>query len=130
MILFATIDSIMLRLQEYKDSSNRRDWRKLPEKYANELKNTSDEKSFLREASYLAVLNAITKIYETRNDFTNESTEIINRNFVDHGMNTRKVTQIDCIKLFLIIDNIFYFMEEYGWSYKSDKYTKKEVPAQ
>lgn len=126
MILFATIDSIMLRLQEYK--TNKR--RMLPKKYAEELKNTSDEKSFLREASYLAVLNAITRLYENGNDFTNENAEMINRNFVDHGMNTRKVTQIDCIKLFLIIDNIFYFMEEYGWSYKSDKYTKKEVPAQ
>lgn len=126
MILFATIDSIMLRLQEYKTNKQRM----LPKKYAEELKNTSDEKSFLREASYLAVLNAITRLYENGNDFTNENAEMINRNFVDHGMNTRKVTQIDCIKLFLIIDNIFYFMEEYGWSYKSDKYTKKEVPAQ
>lgn len=126
MILFATIDSIMLRLQEYKDSSNRRDWRMLPERYANELKNTSDEKFFLRNASYLAMLNAITIIYKNGDDFTNEPTEIINRNFVDHGMNTRSVTQIDCIKLFLIIDNLFYFMEEYDWSYKSDKYTKKE----
>lgn len=99
----------------------------LPGGYAEKLKNNSDEKSFLRKASYLAMLNAITRLYEKGNDFTNESTEIINRNFVDHGMNTRKVTQIDCIKLFLIIDNLFYFMEEYGWSYKSDKYTKKEA---
>lgn len=130
MILFAIIDSVMIRLQEHKESSKRCDWRMLPGGYAEKLKNNSDEKSFLRKASYLAMLNAITRLYEKGNDFTNESTEIINRNFVDHGMNTRKVTQIDCVKLFLIIDNLFYFMEEYGWSYKSDKYTKKEVPAQ
>ncbi len=126
MILFATIDSIMIRLQEYKEKNRRM----LPGGYAEKLKNNSDEKSFLRTASYLAMLNAITTIYKNGNDFTNEDAEMINRNFVDHGMNTRKVTQIDCIKLFLIIDTLFYFMEEYGWSYKSDKYTKKEVPAQ
>lgn len=122
MILFATIDSVMIRLQEYKEKN----WRMLPREYAENQKNNSDEKSFLRTASYLAMLNAITTIYKKGNDFTNEDTEMLNRNFVDHGMNTRKVTQIDCIKLFLIIDNLFYFMEEYGWSYKSAKYTKKE----
>ena len=122
MILFATIDSVIIRLQEYKVSS----WRMLPKEYAEKLKSTSDDSFFLRNASYLAMLNAIAIIYDSGKNFTNESPEIIKRNFVDHGMNTRRVTQTDCIKLFLIIDNLFYFIEEYGWSYKSDKYTKKE----
>lgn len=125
MILFSIIDSFILRLQEYKDTSKRREWRMLPGKYVEELKNISDENSFLRQASYIAMLNAIAGMYEGGNDFTNESQDMINRNFVDHGMNTRRVTQIDCIKLFLIIDDLFYFRNENGWSFRSDKYTEK-----
>lgn len=125
MILFSIIDSFILRLQEYKETSNRREWRMLPSKYVEELKNISDENSFLRQASYIAMLNAIATVYEGGNDFTNEPQDMINRNFVDHGMNTRKVTQVDCVKLFLIIDDLFYFFKENGWSFKSDKYTER-----
>lgn len=125
MILFSIVDSFILRLQDYKDTPNRKEWRMLPGKYVEELKRTTDEKSFLREASYIAMLNAIASMYKGGNDFTNESQDMINRNFVDHGMNTRRVTQIDCIKLFLIIDDLFYFLKENGWSFKSDKYTEK-----
>lgn len=124
LILFSIIDSMMIRIQEKQENGSRM----LAGKYAKELqKSHNNNKQFLTQASCLATLNAIKIYFSHGNDFTNEPQNISNRNFVSHGMNTRPVTKIDCIKLFLIIDGIFIIMENYGLEYKSEKNTEKGI---
>ena len=46
-------------------------------------------------------------------DFVKEP-DVINRNFVGHGMNRRKVRRKDCIQLFLALYNVVDMTEEYS----------------
>lgn len=117
LILFSIIDSMMIRLQQ-KGSNTKR---KLAKQYANELlTNQVNCNNFLAVASFLALMNAIKNIFENANDFSSEDSELINRNFVSHGMNARKVNKTDCIKLFVIIEDLFQIMEEFNLNFESD----------
>ena len=49
--------------------------------------------------------------YKGGDDFK-EQPDIMNRNFVDHGMLHRKVRRIDCIQLFLVYYNFLTFEEQ------------------
>lgn len=45
------------------------------------------------------------------NNFKDEP-DIVNRNFADHGMNRRRIRKRDCIQLFLVLNNLMYFLSE------------------
>lgn len=45
------------------------------------------------------------QFYKNTEDFMREPPDIINRNFIAHGMSKRSVSYIDCIKLFLALYN-------------------------
>lgn len=117
LLLFSIIDSMMIRLQDKIDNKHRRD---LANKMAENLQESiTDHKDFLSFASLLAMINAVKVLFKPGNDFTNESRELINRNFVSHGMNARQVTKIDCIKLFVIINALIKNMKVYNITFKS-----------
>lgn len=64
--------------------------------------------------SYLAregLFYALDVFYKGGDDFK-EQPDIMNRNFVDHGMLHRKVRRIDCIQLFLVYYNFLTFEEQ------------------
>ena len=44
--------------------------------------------------------------YESHQGFQNEPQNVINRNFIMHGMGHRKVLRRDCIQLFLLYYNV------------------------
>ena len=50
------------------------------------------------------------EVFEKGNDFRKQP-EVLNRNFLDHGMLTRKVTRKDCVQLFLLYYNILELLD-------------------
>ena len=63
--------------------------------------------TLLFEANLFACLE---KVFEKGNDFRKQP-EVLNRNFLDHGMLTRKVTRKDCVQLFLLYYNILELLD-------------------
>lgn len=47
---------------------------------------------------FLNIMECLTKMFESGNDFK-EQPEVINRNFVAHGMYQKKITDLDCFKV-------------------------------
>lgn len=118
MLLFAQIDSILIKLQKIENNK----YRKTGEKAANILREKVEEDQsqwFLSYGIAYATLNAIIKIYENGNDFSNENPDLINRNFVLHGMNVRKVNKTDCIKLFIILNNLLGIIQTFDFKFES-----------
>lgn len=71
-----------------------------------------DEKSI----KYLLFCNTtayLTKLFENANDFMKEP-DLLNRNFIMHGMSKRRVRRKDCIKLFLALKNFLLLSEFYN----------------
>ena len=114
LVLFALIDAIFIRMMKKEDRDNRQ---RRPvgvgaaKKAMNRIK---DEQ--IREEWYLALFqyenlfSCLCKVFENGNDFKKQP-DVINRNFLDHGMSTRNVRKRDCIQLFLLYYNILDFME-------------------
>ena len=64
---------------------------------------------YLRFSNLFTCLAAM---FERTNDFKGEP-RIINRNFTAHGMNTKRITKMDCIQLFLVLHNLSEFLDIY-----------------
>lgn len=70
-----------------------------------------DEQAFytiLHSANLIACLETL---FAPGKNFKKEP-PIVNRNFVNHGMNQRKVRKRDCIQLFLALNNLLYFLDD------------------
>lgn len=59
---------------------------------------------------YINLIQCLNTLFESAYGFINEPPRF-NRNFVSHGMSSRKVLKKDCIKLFLILNNLMEFNE-------------------
>lgn len=125
MILYSLIDARTIRLQgkpkdnPLTDAKNKRKrFRKSGSAASNMIKKKYDQ---IHEKdmhamffSYLAregLFYALDVFYKGGDDFK-EQPDIMNRNFVDHGMLHRKVRRIDCIQLFLVYYNFLTFEEQ------------------
>ena len=111
LILFGIIDSKMIRTQKRGEKR-----RKIGARAVGLLKG-SFEKSQNEEALYIMLdyvnlFACLEAMFADGCDFKSEPS-IINRNFVAHGMNRRSVRKRDCIQLFLVLDNLLYFLS-YG----------------
>ena len=113
LILFSLIDSILIRFQGRSVSGKQR-----PNgKYALEnIKNKTgyDEAEITLFAGmfYANLFSCIEKMFEKGNDFRTQP-DVINRNFLCHGMMTRRVSKKDCIQLFLLYYNILEMLDMY-----------------
>ena len=112
LMLFALIDAKLIRLQ--KDSTLNGKGRSVGAKAVEKAKArateiTEDHMLFtlLFEANLFACLE---KVFEKGNDFRKQP-EVLNRNFLDHGMLTRKATRKDCVQLFLLYYNILELLD-------------------
>ncbi len=47
---------------------------------------------------FINIIQTLMTLFENGNNFTNEP-NMVNRNFIDHGMSNRTVTEIDCFKV-------------------------------
>lgn len=112
MILFSLIDARIIRLQVMQEGK----WRPYGFKGANIFFENVEAKEMIEmtfaDVLYkYSVLSSLSTIFEKGNDFKIQPSEI-NRNFVDHGMLHRNVTQRDCKKVFLLLYNFYALVED------------------
>lgn len=114
MILFSLIDALFIKMMKDEDR-NGRGRRPVGGSAAQKaLKRVKAEQ--IDDRWYLAIfrcenlLACLNKMFEDGKDFKSQP-DVINRNFLDHGMTTRGVKRRDCVQLFLLYYNILDFFE-------------------
>lgn len=113
LLLFSLIDAHLIRLQRKSDLNSRgqRDVGKTAVIKAKARAESNLPDSMLFTAMFYANLfSCLAKVFENGNDFK-EQPQVINRNFLDHGMLTRRVTKKDCIQLFLLYYNTLCLLD-------------------
>ena len=103
LILFALIDNKLIGLGYRKTKKNGIPGRlKVGESAAKtfyEQKQDDFAESFLfNNLWFLNIMECLVKLFADTNDFQNDE-DMINRNYVSHGMSQRDVTEIDCFKV-------------------------------
>lgn len=114
LVLFGLIDAKLIRLQR-KDNSSRRKWRAVGHGaveivLGNIKKEKELEKKFFLLLDYENIFACLDTVFAKAEDFRTQPI-VINRNFVDHGMMTRKVIRKDCVQLFLLYYNFLMFLD-------------------
>ncbi len=112
MILFSLIDARIIRLQDVKDGKRRPSGYKGANTYFEKVE--ADEMIELTFADVLykyCILSSLSVVFERGDDFKKQP-DVVNRNFIDHGMLHRNVTQRDCKKVFLLLYNFEALVEE------------------
>ena len=108
MLLFSLIDGIYLHTQPSLNTLNQ--YRKVGIKgisrFQKDLQDSNKEAWLFSSLLEINVVSCLSSMYKGYNSFNNEPTNIINRNFVMHGMGNRKVLRRDCIQLFLLYYNV------------------------
>ena len=113
LLLFGIIDAKLIRLQSIRKTEKRR---KVGGKAVKELetkyREKMDEEYFLYHMLYATgLLSCLNTFFADGNDFRQEP-DVINRNFIDHGMNRRRVRKKDCIQLFVALYDLVEFLED------------------
>lgn len=112
LILLSLIDAQLIRFQRMEETQG--NGRKVGYKAVLKAQNRigyKEHHEWLFLAMYYENLFAcLEKIFESGNDFKNQP-DIINRNFLDHGMSTRPIRRKDCLQLFLLYCNVLEMLE-------------------
>ena len=104
LIMFSLIDAKLIRFQNA--DKQRKVGKGAVDFLAKKMKSDSDiEQIFHMLLCYENLIACLAKMFEHGNDFRKQP-KVINRNFIDHGMMTRKVLKRDCIQLFLLYYNL------------------------
>ena len=112
MILFSIIDARIIRLQEVKEGKKRPSGYMGANKYFEKVDADEMIEMTFADALYkYCILSSLSVVFESGNDFR-EQPDVINRNFVDHGMLYRRVTQRDCKKIFLLLYNFMALVDD------------------
>ena len=113
LLLFGIMDSKLIRLQPRAQDKNRRKvGNKAVLKLEEKFKEKADTEYFLFHILYYSgLIECLHTFFADGNDFRKEPM-VINRNFIDHGMNRRSVRRKDCIKLFLALNNLLELLDD------------------
>lgn len=113
LVLFSLVDAMLIRLQKKSDSNGK--GRKVGFRAVKEVENRIEEdvnKDLFFTVMFCTNISAcLKKMFESGNDFKKQP-EVINRNFLDHGMLTRRVSRKDCIQLFLLYYNMLELLDK------------------
>lgn len=109
LMIFCLIDSKLIKLQS-KD-----EWRASGLGATSKLKGQLEQKInkthvFITALYHINLMTCLETYFANGNNFVKEP-YTINRNFIDHGMNTRAVRKRDCIQLFLALYNLLEFLD-------------------
>ena len=111
MILFSLIDARIIRLQETKEGKRRPSGYRGANKYFERVDaDEMIEMSFADALYKYSILSSLSVVFEAGDDFKKQP-DVVNRNFIDHGMLHRNVTQRDCKKVFLLLYNFVALVE-------------------
>ena len=112
LLLFSLIDAQLIRLQ--KRSSLDKMWRKVGNGAVKAAKARTEEEintDLLFTALFCANLFAcLETVFQNGNDFKKQP-DVINRNFLDHGMWVGNVRRKDCVQLFLLYYNMLELLD-------------------
>ena len=104
LLLFALIDACFLTTQVIQNGKRR----VLANNAAkNEIKKVD---SLLLSCANIS-LNIVSNLFENAQDFKPEMEDGLKRNFISHGMNTYNPSRTDCLKLFVLLHNIYLLFE-------------------
>lgn len=109
LILFSLIDSRIIRLQGKSEKYGVGIGAIVKFKKVAKEKTTNEGKLFLA-LCYENIFPCLFAMFEDTDNFTKKQ-NIINRNYLDHGMSCKTVRKKDCIKLFLLLYNMLEFID-------------------
>lgn len=114
-VLFSLIDAKLIRMQRI-DNQNKNNRRSSGQRAVNKVLTRIKDESELEEElfvffRYENLYACLMKVFQDGNDFRKQP-EVINRNFLDHGMLTNRVRRRDCAQLFLLYFNWMRFLEK------------------
>jgi hypothetical protein len=109
LMLFGMIDAKLIRKQttigNYRPVGGKAA-KKLKAKYEQE----NDQYGFLALLRFANLFACLETVFADGKNFKDEP-PVINRNYIDHGMNQRPVLKRDCIQLFFILENLLDFFD-------------------
>lgn len=114
LILFALIDGLLISYQKEEDrdpkthrrSSGCNAFNKLLKRFDTEHPDTYVVKLFVCQS----IASCLQAFFANGKDFVEEP-DVINRNYIGHGMSKRPVEKIDCIKVFLLYRHVLHFLK-------------------
>lgn len=110
LMLFGLIDAKLIRKQP-KSEKRRPAGATAIKKIKGQFEEKKAEQAFYTMLCFANLIACLETFFADGNDFKIEPFTI-NRNFVDHGMNRRRVRKRDCIQLFLALNNLLYCLED------------------
>lgn len=112
LILFSLVDAVLIRLQKKSDLKGKR--REVGLRAVSKAKTRTETdinvQMLFIAMFYTNLFACLEKVFEGGKDFKNQP-DVINRNFLDHGMMTKKVRKKDCIQLFLLYYNMLELLD-------------------
>lgn len=109
LILFSIIDSIFITKQIGNDEILT--GAKAIKLFKKPFKKRINKKDiFILTLSYYNIFTCLFEIFSDTNNFKDKK-NLINRNYLDHGMTNKVIRKKDCIKLFLLLDNILELLD-------------------
>lgn len=109
LMLFGMIDAKLIRKQttigKYRSVGGKAA-KRLKSKYEQE----NDKYGFVSMLRFANLFSCLETVFSGGENFKNEPA-VINRNYINHGMNQRPVLKRDCIQLFFILDNLLDFFD-------------------
>ena len=110
-ILFSLIDGILIRSMKKGKGKQRFSGKKAAEKLNANIENANEiSGKVFHLLSWTSVFAALKVFFEPDNDFKTQPS-VLGRNWLDHGMLHRQVKRMDCIQLFLLVDNLLEMKE-------------------
>lgn len=109
LVLFGMIDAKMIRRQP--SSRNRLVGKRAIKKLHAQFDKTHDQRWFYTMLRYVNLFACLETMFEDGENFKSEP-PVVNRNYIDHGMERRRVRKRDCIQLFFALDNLTDFFDD------------------
>lgn len=110
LLLFGIIDSqLIITHPKQKSKKHRPSGKKAIDNILCRLEQTEDQQALYHLLQLKNLLSCLNALFAHGKDFENEP-DILNRNFISHGMNRRPVKKQDCIQLFLALQNLLFLL--------------------
>ena len=112
LVLFGLIDAKLIRFQRIAETKGgqRAVGKGAVAKAKNRVDTDASTRLLFLSPYYQNLFVCLERVFQRGNDFKVQP-KIINRNFLDHGMLTRKVTRTDCVQLFLLYYNVLKMLD-------------------
>ena len=115
LLLLGVIDAKLIRAQKRQKIKRREVCSKAVLKLTQKLEEQYNKSSFFYSMlRYYGTIECLNVFFKNGNDFFKEP-DVVNRNFVGHGMNRRKIRKKDCIQVFLALYNLTELLDAVKW---------------